>query len=145
MTQRAGAKVSSRWVRWPEAMLSLVEATCIVFWLPGGVMAGMLRRHAAEAPPAARPQDVREAAAVAATVRRLSAKLPRPPRCLTRAVCVHLMLRRRGIAHTVHFGVRKKDGGVEAHAWVSSGGRALIGGRESAGLQPIASYGGNPT
>lgn len=54
---------------------------------------------------------------------------PRNP-CLTQAVVVQRLLRRRGIPAELRIGVRKEQGvTLEAHAWVESEGKIVIGAR----------------
>jgi hypothetical protein len=51
--------------------------------------------------------------------------------CLTQALAVDAMLRRRGYPSDIRFGVRPGTGDtdpIEAHAWVESGGVVVIGG-----------------
>jgi hypothetical protein len=45
--------------------------------------------------------------------------------CLHRAMILWWLLRRQGIASDLRFGVRKKVGEVQAHAWVEYGGNPL--------------------
>lgn len=48
--------------------------------------------------------------------------------CLVRATALTLLLRQRGIGSTLHIGVRKPaEGALAAHAWVSVGGRIVMG------------------
>jgi len=52
--------------------------------------------------------------------------------CLTQALAVQLLLRRRGYAACLRLGVAKGERGqVEAHAWVETGGKVVIGGPTS--------------
>jgi hypothetical protein len=49
--------------------------------------------------------------------------------CLVRATALGLSLRRVGVGSTLHIGVRKtSQSALAAHAWVSIGGRVVIGG-----------------
>ena len=48
-----------------------------------------------------------------------------PMNCLRRTLALQRMLARRQIATTLHLGVRRGDGRLEAHAWLSCGGRVL--------------------
>jgi hypothetical protein len=49
--------------------------------------------------------------------------------CLTQALAVEFLLTRRGLAAEIRIGVAKGDDGrLCAHAWVTSGGRVVIGG-----------------
>lgn len=50
--------------------------------------------------------------------------------CLTQAVVVQRLLRRRGIPAELRIGVRKEQGAtLEAHAWVEHEGEVVMGGR----------------
>jgi len=48
--------------------------------------------------------------------------------CLAQALAVHVLLQQAGYQAFLHIGVNGKEGGLEAHAWVQSQGRILIGG-----------------
>lgn len=48
--------------------------------------------------------------------------LPFQSNCLDQSVALWWMLRRRGIAATMHIGGRKEAANFEAHAWVEVGG-----------------------
>ena len=47
------------------------------------------------------------------------------PTCLQRSIFLRWWLARRGIASSLRFGVRKRDGKLEAHAWVEHVGQVL--------------------
>lgn len=47
--------------------------------------------------------------------------------CLTQAVALHILLRREGLQSTIRIGVRKDAERFEAHAWVESQDRVVIG------------------
>ena len=48
--------------------------------------------------------------------------------CLTQALALHILLRRRRLQSRIRIGVAKQDGGpFEAHAWVESDDKVLIG------------------
>ncbi len=52
--------------------------------------------------------------------------------CLSQALAVHLLLVRRGYPARLHLGVaRGERGQVQAHAWVETDGRVVIGGSAS--------------
>ena len=67
--------------------------------------------------------------AAAARLWRLTAavarRLPWRPTCLAQALAVGWMLRRRGIATRLRFGVRVADGALAAHAWLECAGRVV--------------------
>jgi len=58
---------------------------------------------------------------------------------VARGLAVHVMLRRRGIASFLHYGVAQSDA-LKAHVWVSAAGRDVIGGEEAAGFTRLATY-----
>lgn len=58
--------------------------------------------------------------------------------CLAQALAVRVMLVRRGHRAVLRIGVAKvTEGELEAHAWVESGGRIVIGGSEAGGFIPL--------
>jgi hypothetical protein len=59
--------------------------------------------------------------------------LPWKTLCFQEGLALHSMLRRRGVASFLHYGVGQSvKRGLSAHVWVSIGGRILIG-EEGAG------------
>ncbi len=48
-----------------------------------------------------------------------------PMRCLPRSLVLQTLLAREGIRSELRIGVRREDGGLEAHAWVEHQGRPL--------------------
>lgn len=47
--------------------------------------------------------------------------------CLTQALALHIMLRQEGLPSRIQIGVSKDAGHFEAHAWVESQDRVVIG------------------
>ena len=64
-------------------------------------------------------------------VRAISRYVPRAT-CLTQALVLHIMLRQEGLPSRIRIGVSKDAGHFEAHAWVESHERVIIG---DSGLQ----------
>jgi hypothetical protein len=61
--------------------------------------------------------------------------------CFQKGLALHLMLRGRGIASVLHYGVRKDSGaGLKAHVWVTVDGRAVIGGEEAPAFACLATF-----
>lgn len=58
----------------------------------------------------------------------IARRLPWHPRCLVQAVAAQRLLRRRGLPAVVHLAVTPGSQ-LEAHAWVSSQGRPVVGRR----------------
>lgn len=57
--------------------------------------------------------------------------------CLTQALALHILLRRAGLQSRIHIGVAKEDGRFEAHAWVESEEKVVIGDYELKRYAPI--------
>jgi len=62
------------------------------------------------------------------SVEAVSRYVPFPTTCLTNSLVVDGMLRRRGYASEIRFGVRPPEGGaLAAHAWVEHDGHVVFG------------------
>ena len=59
--------------------------------------------------------------------------------CLPQAMAAHTLLKRRGVPSLMHFGVRKVDGKLEAHAWLNAGEVEVTGYPIGLGFTEIAS------
>jgi|SRR6516165_5123088 hypothetical protein len=58
--------------------------------------------------------------------------------CLPRALATQVLLGRHGHGAELHIGVnRDSQGRFQAHAWVETGGRVVIGGSDVTGYKPI--------
>jgi hypothetical protein len=69
--------------------------------------------------------------------------LPAFDTCLTRALATQVLLSRRGVPALLRIGVVKsQEGKFEAHAWVESDGRVVIGGYELERYTPLAALEG---
>lgn len=67
---------------------------------------------------------------VAWSIAAVTRRLPFRSTCLVESLAVDAMLRRRGVASEVRFGVRPPDGGMlAAHAWVEHDGVVVFGAR----------------
>ncbi len=63
--------------------------------------------------------------------------------CLVKAVAAVTLLRRHELPGSLCIGVaRKAGGGLEAHAWVESGGEVLLGGDDLERFTPLESVAG---
>ena len=68
-------------------------------------------------------------------------KVPWRAKCFESALCLRTMLRRRGIASTLHYGIgAEKSGALNAHVWLSVGGEVLIGGENAAEFACVATF-----
>ena len=72
--------------------------------------------------------------AIAAT----AARIPRAS-CLTQALAGRMLFSAYGYATTLRIGVAKDDvGGLRAHAWIESAGRAILGDPRTESFVPLA-------
>ena len=83
----------------------------------------LLRAAASPRHPSSRPDDLRD---LSVAIERASRYLPGAT-CLTRALALKWMLRRRGIPADVRLGARTEAGDLFAHAWVECQGIMLGG------------------
>ena len=60
--------------------------------------------------------------------------------CIESALALRSMLGRRGVASTLHYGVRKEGEGLQAHVWLSLGGRIVIGGETAEQFTEVATF-----
>ncbi len=49
-------------------------------------------------------------------------------KCLVESLIVQEVLKRYGIQSDLHFGARRKHNTVQTHAWVTLGGKTIVGG-----------------
>jgi hypothetical protein len=61
--------------------------------------------------------------------------------CIQSALCLHLMLRRRGVVSVLHYGIAShSDAPLKAHVWLSVGGEILLGGEEAPNFTCVATF-----
>ena len=62
-------------------------------------------------------------------------------KCIESAVALRSMLRRRGVAATLHYGIRQTAAeGLEAHVWLSVEGRTVLGGATAPLFSEVAIF-----
>lgn len=134
-----------------EAALALVHARLATLWPTrtyarhlGRLAAGDTDDAAAEKPGLA---SLRDAVEIGRMVERVARSMPFPALCLQQAIAARRMLRRRGIAATLHLGVvrdpaerAKSASGAIAHAWVRCGGQAVTGGEDVSRYVIVGSF-----
>jgi hypothetical protein len=123
-----------------ERRRDLIEALCVVAAIRAGLstigftrlrrLLGPLLVARSAALPGA-PARVRWAVARAAQ--------PVPgATCLTQALAAQILLARAGYPSSLRMGARRRDGALEAHAWLEDGERIVYGARgDFAALPPI--------
>jgi hypothetical protein len=63
-------------------------------------------------------------------------------KCLPRALAAQAMLRRRGIASKLCFGVAREGEALAAHAWLELGQQAIVGGSIAPRYTRLVEFGG---
>ncbi|MDB5694919.1 MAG: hypothetical protein JWN21_462 [Sphingomonas bacterium] len=110
-----------------EAGAALILASLAIRWLPFARVLALAGWQGA-------PRRVDAALARRArwAVDRLADVVPWRAVCFQRGLALHWILRRRGMASLLHYGVGREGDGVSAHVWVSLDGAVLIGAEEAA-------------
>jgi hypothetical protein len=85
--------------------------------------------------------DQDQAALVGRAIARAARHVPFRAVCLQQAFAALLMLRRRGLAATVHFGVLREGNELKAHAWSLCGEVPVTGVAAARGFAPVAEFG----
>jgi hypothetical protein len=133
------------WLGAMETALALCIGWILVFVLPFRWTA---RWFGGTAPPSSRPLStdgpIRRARYITRRLQRVAAHLPWHTTCLVRAVAGAMLLRRRGVASTIRFGVKRDDGKLAAHAWLLIGNTIVLGGEIATDFQPLADMGNQP-
>ncbi len=112
-----------------EAMLLLCWARLVVDRISFERWRGSLGKAMEDSKPPSHAL-LSEAKRVAAHVEWGAARLPLTTKCLSRAMTLSWMLRRRNVSHTVVIAVRPKglrDSPDAMHSWVEVGGERIIG------------------
>ena len=130
-----------------EAALFLLLARLLVARVPMRHWRQRLDTAAGSVPPPAGhgPRIVRRPRTIARIVRKVARRAPFRAVCLPQAMAAQWMLRRRGIASRLVFGVRRcpaADSGLQYHAWLTVDGEGLLGMRELETYAPLPPFGG---
>jgi Transglutaminase-like superfamily len=86
--------------------------------------------------------DAEQAALVGRAVTRAARHVPFRAVCLQQAFAALLMLRRRGLAATVHLGLLREGSELKAHAWSRCGEIAVTGVAAAREFTPVAAFAG---
>lgn len=106
-----------------EAGVTIVAASLMVRLIPFRTLAAWLARGASNHPPA----DAETAYWLRRAILAWARRLPWRTLCFEQGVAAHLMLRRRKLVSTLHYGAATIDGELKAHVWVTSGETPLVG------------------
>lgn len=89
-------------------------------------------------PARGRPADRFSPERIAWAVAAASRYVPNARTCLPSALAAEALLRREGHPARLRIGVaRRGGGGFRAHAWVESGDRVVVGGKDLSGFAPV--------
>lgn len=119
-----------------EALATLAAASAAIALLPfRRIVAWVSRGRPAEHGRGADLARLRWA------VEACSRRVPWRAVCFQSALCLHIMLRRRGVASQMHYGIAaREEEGIKAHVWLSVGGATVIGGEEAPNFTCVASF-----
>ena len=128
------------WFMLAESLLALGAAAAMVKLVPFRRIVD-LAQSPVRVPAGVHVDTIRLRRAVEAWARRV----PWRAVCIECALALHLMLRRRGVASEIHYGIRKGgEGELSAHVWLSVDGETLIGGEAAASHVPVATFRARP-
>ena len=122
-----------------EAGVALGAASAALRLLPfSRVVSGEDRAGAAEVDPS-------ELASLRWAVEAVACRVPWRALCFERALALRTLLRRRGIASVLHYGIgHHGDEALNAHVWLSVAGEIVIGGEAAGGVTRVASFPSQP-
>jgi hypothetical protein len=119
-----------------EAALLLLEVRVVLALLP---LPRALRLFGiAQGATSSSRIDPEQAALVGRAIARAARHVPFRAVCLQQAFAALLMLRRRGLAATVHFGLLRDGSELKAHAWSRCGEVPVTGIAAATGFTPVA-------
>jgi hypothetical protein len=121
-----------------EAILLLAVARLALKAVPVRVLDRYFSKAPnASPPPSDRPVIGRVRWAVTAAARHAPIQFV----CFPQAIACQSMLRRRGIPSTMYYGVAHSPEGVlEAHVWLMTGDRYIVGGETAAGFKVVKTF-----
>ena len=115
------------WMLLAKAALAWVPVAKVIEWKKQG----LLREREVDA---STLKDVRQAVLVVARYSPVSLV------CFPQCLAASEMLRRRGIASRLHYGVARDGDKLVTHTWLEAGGEMVIGGEVAAEYSTLAVY-----
>jgi hypothetical protein len=117
-----------------EALATLVAASLAIRLLPFRRVAAFASR-----PPRRRSARDVDPARLRWAVRAWCRRVPWKALCFQGALALQMLLRRRGRASVLHYGIGREDG-LKAHVWLSVDGEIVIGGDEVPRFVEVAAF-----
>jgi hypothetical protein len=106
-----------------EAGIAVLAASLAIRLAPFRTLAARISKGAGVAPYA----DAETAYWLRRAVMAWARRLPWRTLCFEQGLAAFALLRRRGLAATLHYGAMTQGGELKAHVWVTSGGVEVIG------------------
>ena len=122
-----------------ESLVTLALVSLAIRLLPFRLVVKAARGGAAS--PAATADERTSVIRCRWAVEKWSDRVPWRTVCFQKGLTLHMMLRRRGIASILHYGVmQNRERGLTAHVWVSESDRIIMGGETAADYQELACF-----
>ncbi len=119
-----------------EAVICLLAARLVIRLLPFRSLERIFTRPVLQVPQPSPDDVIRVRSAIASAVRHSPISFV----CFPQAVAAQDMLRRRGLATTLHYGAASGASPLAAHVWLSRGDTGIVGHRVAAGFLDLARY-----
>lgn len=122
-----------------EAVVCLAAASLIIALLPFRtvtLIAGSLGAHE-RGMESGEHDQLRDCCTA---IKRCARRLPWKAVCFQQGLALQMMLRRRDMGSTLHYGVAQTATALKAHVWISVAGRVVIGGETLERFAEVASF-----
>lgn len=120
------------WALLGEVFVTLAAASLLIRLVPFRRLADRMSR----APRRVGSADVARLVWAVGAVRR---RVPWKAVCFQSALCLQMMLRRRGVPALLHYGIKHGEE-ISAHVWLSVGGEVVMGGEAADGFTCVATF-----
>lgn len=123
-----------------EGLLALVAASIAIRALPFRSVAGLASRWGQSRRLSHDAQDARVRMCCWA-IEEWARRVPWKTVCFQKGLALQMMLRRRRVASTLHYGIAQTGAaGLRAHVWISVGGEVVLGGQTVAEFACLATF-----
>ena len=139
ITTRLRRLTGQQWLALAEAMVILPAASAMIRLMPfRKIMAIAARCSSSHREASPSEESIRDSIWA---IEALAARVPWRAVCFQQGLALHLMLRRRGVASRVHYGVRQDPvEGLVAHVWVSVDHLIVLGGGTAPLFAELATF-----
>ena len=121
-----------------EAGAAILKATLAIRLRPFRAIAERLDEPLADRPAA----DVETAYWIRRSVLAWGRRLPWRAKCFEQGLAAAWMLRRRGLAYSLHYGASSGHSDLAAHVWVTSGATPVVGCENRGAFSLLATFSG---